>query len=327
LRLTAAVGGWSRGKVVMTKLSSPTARLALAAGFSLAAALDGAHASGPIGGQTGIQTATAPPAAKHPLSRDDKDTTTTYGAAALSSSYLVNAIQSDFPGYDWVIAGALSGPGSYFNPIDESAFYITTYQPWVVTSPDIKSPSGMVTYNRGVTNQDAGGVNILFDYTPGGTDPVEVNFLQIFDVRINGGPAIIAADNGGKGGPYYNENGASGVDATDGNGVPLDATDTDAWLLDTPYVCESGFSGTGSGCPATTAANDETITKYEDYFQTWLEAPGTHDGTSYNVLWAGFAWGFDYTATDAPEPSTWAMLALGLAGLGALAYRRGLRPA
>jgi hypothetical protein len=45
------------------------------------------------------------------------------------------------------------------------------------------------------------------------------------------------------------------------------------------------------------------------------------------VLYAGFRWGFDYTATDAPELSTWAMLALGFAGLGAIGSRRNRKPA
>jgi hypothetical protein len=310
----------------MTTLLSPTIRLALAAGFSISIAAGAADASGPVGGVTQSTTATANPLPGLPLNRDDRDITKTYGVATLSYSFLIaDKVQNDFPGYDWVFAGAPPGPGSFFTPIDERAFSISTYRPWVVNSPDIVSPGG-TTFNRGVTNQDAGGVNILIDYTPGPTDPVEVNFLQVFEVRINGGAPIILADNGGKGGPYYNENGAAGVDSVDGNGVPLDATDTEAWLLDTPYVCESGFSGTGRGCPTVTAANDETITRYNDYFQTWIEATGTHDGVNCNVLWAGISWGFDFSATDTPEPATWAMLALGFADLG-IAGRRSSRKA
>jgi hypothetical protein len=146
-------------------------------------------------------------------------------------------------------------------------------------------------------------------------------------VRINGGKPIVAMDNGGKGGPYYNENGASGTDSNDNNTVPLDASTVEAWMLDVPYVCESGFSGTGMGCPATTPATDETITSYNDLFDTFIEADGMYDGKTYQVLYAGFRWGFDFTATDVPEPSTWAMLAVGFAGLGYAGHRRGRKAA
>ncbi len=98
-------------------------------------------------------------------------------------------------------------------------------------------------------------------------------------------------------------------------------------MLDIPYVCESGFSGTGMGCPVPTMANDETITSYEDTFDTFIEAPGTYDGVTYEVLYGGFRWGFTFTATDVPEPSTWAMMLLGFAGLGFAGYRASRRTA
>jgi hypothetical protein len=176
-----------------------------------------------------------------------------------------------------------------------------------------------------VTNQDAGGVNILIDCTPSGSDPTTVNFLQAYEVKINNGKAIYGMDNGTAGAvPYYNATGASGTDANDDGVVPLKIEgDSDAWMLDVPYVCESGFGGTGMGCPATTAANDETITGYNDLFDTFIEADETYMGKNYQVLYAGFRWGFDFTATDVPEPSTWAMLSLGFLGLAYAGYRRG----
>jgi PEP-CTERM motif len=98
-------------------------------------------------------------------------------------------------------------------------------------------------------------------------------------------------------------------------------------MLDTPYVCESGFGAMGMGCPATTPMTDEFIPSYVDVFNMFIESNQVFMGTTYQVLFGGFTWGFTYTATDVPEPSTWAMLVLGFAGLGGLGYRRGRRPA
>jgi hypothetical protein len=228
-----------------------------------------------------------------------------------------------FPGYNFVFAGL--GPiGQNFPDLADNSIEISAYQPWVVNSPTLTSNGG-TDYNRGVTNQDAGGLNILIEYIPTGSDPTSINFLQAFEVitpALNGGKPIIAMDNGGKGGPYYNENGASGTDSNDTAAVPLDASNVEAWMLDIPYVCESGFSGTGMGCPAPTMANDETITSYEDTFDTFIEAPGTYMGTTYEVLYGGFRWGFTFTATDVPEPSTWAAILLGFVGVGLIGYRK-----
>jgi hypothetical protein len=303
-------------------------RLALAAGVTDAVALMSARA-GNIGGQTNGSTVFALSENYHPESRDDYDQVTSFDITALNSSSIITQAAAKFPGFNFVFAGAPSGPGSHFTPIDPSDFTISVYQPWVVNSPDIKSNGG-TTYNRGVKDQDAGGVNILIDYSPKGTDPTIVNFLQAFSVTtpsLLGGKSIVAMDNGGKGGPYYNENNASGTDSNNNRGVPLDATNTEAWMLDDPYVCESGFSGGMGGCPVTTPATDEKIMSFESVFNMFIESDVTYNGKTYEVLWGGFSWGYDYVTQDdfLPEPSTWVMLALGFAGLGALGYHRSRR--
>jgi PEP-CTERM motif len=307
---------------------SPSVRLILMAGIAFAVALSGARAGSIVTGDTAGSMATANPLPGLPLNRDDVDVAKSFNIIELSSSSIITTAAAEFPGYNFVFAGL--GPiGENFPDLADNSIEISTYLPWVVNSPTLTSNGG-TDYNRGVTNQDAGGLNILIDYIPTGSDPTSVNFLQAFEVitpALNGGKPIIAMDNGGKGGPYYNENGASGTDSNDNATVPLDASNVEAWMLDIPYVCESGFSGTGMGCPAPTMANDETITSYEDTFDTFIEAPGTYDGVTYEVLYGGFRWGFTFTATDVPEPSTWAMMLLGFAGLGFAGYRASRRTA
>jgi hypothetical protein len=325
LREPAAAGGGSqRGHVAMGFLHNPSIRLAIVAGVSIAGAFAEARAGSIVTGDTAGSTAMANPLPGLPLNRDDVDVTKSDNIVELSSSFIITQSAMAFPTYNFVFAGL--GPiGEQFPDLADNSIEISTYQPWVVNSPNLVSNGG-TTYNRGVTNQDAGGLNILIDYIPTGSDPTSVNFLQAFSVTtpaLNGGMPIIAMDNGGKGGPYYNENGASGTDSNDTNTVPLDASTVEAWMLDIPYVCESGFSGTGMGCPAPTAANEETITSYDDTFDTFIEAPGTYMGTTYEVLYGGFRWGFTFTATDVPEPSTWAMMLLGFAGLAYAGYRKG----
>jgi hypothetical protein len=293
-------------------------------------AMAAGQASADIKGTVKGKTVSADPAAKHPMSRDDKNTTTTYDIKSLSSSDIVTEAAKAFPTYKFVFAGAASGPGKAFTPISPDDFTISGYEPWVVNSPDLKSPGG-TTYNRGVVDQDAGGAGIIISYLPTKDDPKSVNFVQAYTIDINkAGAGKGTMDNGTAGAvPYYNKTGAAGTDSNDIATVPLIATLKDAaWLLDTPYVCESGFSATGMGCPATTPKTDETITSYDDRFVTFIEAdmpytdPDTKVTSTYNVLFGGFSWGFMYTAVDVPEPGSWALMLLGLFGVGA-GLRRG----
>ena len=292
----------------------------------------GAAYSADIKGTTKGSTVSAPPENKHPTSRDDKNVATTTDIKFLTTSDMVTQAAKAFPAFNFVFAGAASGVGSKFTPISASDFTISQYAPWVVNSTDAKSPGGTV-YNRGVVDQDAGGANIVISYQPTAGDPLSVNFVQAFTTDFNGkGASTGTMDNGSAGAvPYYNKTGAAGTDSNDNATVPLVATlTTPAWMLDTPFLCESGFSPGGTGCPATTPANDETFTSYVDSFNMFIEAdmpftdPDTKVTKTYNVLFGGLSWGFSWTATDVPEPDVWALMVLGFFGLGArLRGRRG----
>jgi hypothetical protein len=307
----------------MRFLDSLWIRLALAAGIFLGGAVVGAQAD-PIQGVTKGKSVSIDPVNKHPRTRDDRDVTSTIDIKFLAGSELITEAAKPFKDYNFVFAGDKSTAGKNFTPIDPSDFNVSAYTPWVGTSPDLTSPGGAV-YNRDVEDQDAGGANILFTYTPSGGAPLFVNFLQAYSLTINKAAPLVAMDNGSAGEvPYYNVTGASGTDHNDVTTVPLDA-DLGDWMLDTPYVCESGPALGGEGCLATTKKNDETITSYVDTFDVFLEGDETFGGKDYNVLFGGFEWGFTFTATDAPELSIWAMLALGFAGLAVFGYVRRAR--
>ena len=306
----------------MEILRSRWPRLSAAGVLVIVGTLTEAKAAG-IGGVTTANPVSANPLNPHPINRDDRDVLTPLPITFLSSSAIITTAAAPFQGYNFIFAGS-AGVGMNFTPIDPSDFNIEVYQPWVVNSLPVKSPGG-TTYNRNVTGNDAGGENIIIDYNPdiAEGDPTSVNFLQAYSATLNSMAPIVDMDNGTAGAvPYYNATGASGTDNSDVHQVPLNAASAKAWMLDTPFLCESGFTGTGTGCPVTTPQNDETYTSYVDTFNMFIEADQTVAGTPYNVLYGGLQWGFTLTMTDVPEPSTWTMMLAGFAGLAFSAHSR-----
>ena len=249
---------------------------------------------------------------------DDVVTSTTIGISYYSACYFIDqgVAAQNFGGYNFVYAG--QGVASGIAGINPSDFTVSQYNPWVgnnnATMNNVTGPDGG-NYNRNVTGQEDGGANIVISYTPGASDPTSINFLQAYILNLNnGGNSNGKIDNGGTGGPFYNQKSISGTGTTLRTGtIPLVTSATvPGWLVDVPYTPEYGYSGQG----------DDTITSESDIFQTFISSQQVIGGTTYNVLYGGIQWGYSFTTTDVvPEPGTLAWSALG--GLASLVtFRR-----
>jgi len=227
--------------------------------------------------------------------------------------------QAAWSSYNFVYAGSAQAPGTTAIAADD--FTISQYAPWVInnnsTTNFVTGPDG-VKKDRDVTNLDAGGANIVISYKPQGTDPTDVNFLQVYTLSMNGGAYSTAtADNGGTGGPFYNEKGVSGVGNANKTGtIPLVSSNTAAaWLLDIPFTPEGGYD---LAHPV-----DETINSETDRFQTFITSKVTIGGTDYNVIYGGIEWGYTFTTVDVPEPATLVLVSqVGVVGLVGYRWRR-----
>jgi hypothetical protein len=243
--------------------------------------------------------------------------------------WIVNGVTA-YPGSNFVFAGF--GVASGFKDVSASDFTISDYTPWVVnnnaTTNNITDPAG-VNRNRGVTNQDAGGADIVISYTPKNkNDPTDINFVQAFIQNTNNAGFTKGKIDSGPGSPYYNSGAVSGTGTTGRTGtIPLVTTSTTpAWLVDIPYRCES-FSPTGNpfgnGAKSDCSGGvDDSLLSQVQYFQTFLEANEQIDGKTYQVLFGGVQWGYSYSNVDVPEPSVVLLTGSGLLGLGILRRRR-----
>jgi hypothetical protein len=80
--------------------------------------------------------------------------------------------------------------GDLFSQVPSSDFTVSQYNPWVdnnnSNTNNVVNPTGFSDF-RGVTNQDAGGAEILLTYTPraNSSDPTTVNFVHAYVDDIN----------------------------------------------------------------------------------------------------------------------------------------------
>ena len=235
---------------------------------------------------------------------DDKITVSTINISYFTTCFFItNGLSTGaFGGNPFVFAG--QGAAAAVPNVDPSDFTVGQYAPWVgsnnSTTNNVTDPAGR-NINRSVTNQESGGANIVISYKPSaGTDPTTVNFTQAYILSSNGGSFSAGSiDNGGQGGPFYNERGVSGTGTTASPPIPDPArlnlatsTTTAAWLVDIPLTPEFGYNNEG----------DDTITSETDTFQTFITGTKVISGTTYNVLYGGIQWGYSFNTQDVPEP-------------------------
>jgi hypothetical protein len=302
--------------------------------------------------------------------RDDFNTATTFNATYQTyCSWLINGMQAQFSDVNFTFAG-YGNIGGLFSQVPSTDFSLLVpglpdgntpnqYRPWVDTSIPVFNPTGF-SDTRPVSNQDAGGANIVLTYTPGANDPTTVNFIQAYSDNINNtGPTSGRIDNLGDSTPFYNNIGIHGTGTTQSvttyantPGKGMDAKGSSAWIMDVPYKCESfiptaegkvppGSNANCTGGPA--PPNDEVLTSDVLMFQTFIESTQTiyynaglenaysrtdNGGVAqtWDVLYGGVQWGFSYSNSDpvspAPEPSSVLLVATAFAAVLVTFVRR-----
>lgn len=211
----------------------------------------------------------------------------------------VTAYAAANPTYQFSWARDL-GPGQ--QPITAADFDVTNYTAWAGTSNNVTGGDGTV-YNRNQTNQDAGGASLAFTYTPTGTDPKNVRFIQAYNESYTGGAYSIHLDRGRSATPFYDATGLSGTSANRRGQL----AGNKSWFLDSAYDTEAkllGIAGSAEG-------PNEIDTSSDVQFQVAVAVDnGPVAGTAIQhnvVLYAGLWWGYNYWNNDdvgrqAPDP-------------------------
>jgi hypothetical protein len=182
-----------------------------------------------------------------------------------------------------------------------------------------------------------------------------VNFVQAYVQNTNGnnpgyltGPGTIDS---ARGTPFYNVGnlfpnsppGIAGNGGTRVNGTLTASPTSPAWLVDIPYRCESfspipGNPSANGAQANSTGGVDDSLLSQSQIFQTFVESnqtvfynsalvdpySRTNNGgvpQTWDVLYGGVQWGYNYSNVDVPEPCSLPLLGTAL-GAGLYFYRR-----
>ena len=189
--------------------------------------------------------------------------------------------------------------------IPNSDFTVNLYQPWVVLSPAVKTPDGVV-HPGSDTKYDVGGADLVLSYT--GTQNIgsDIHFIQLYTYTL------LESKNEDEDKATWVSVGLT-LDKFSVSGVPWYPYEGRVgndlfWMVDTPHACEtpinSGLCSVHDFAPMQLAHNET--------FRTFIAVdngalPNTniqHSVTLYN----GIQWGYEYTNSDTPEPAGWLLL-------------------
>jgi hypothetical protein len=206
----------------------------------------------------------------------------------------------------------------------EAGIKIIDYYPWVVNEPSVYSanpniPNGLYP---GANMGDVGGAVFNLQYTPQPGAPVlnNLHWVQGLMGTAHGATIPTGLDNftnyttftRDNSSPFYDGGLTPGTAGAINQSNP--AIGQGGWFLDTPQFPEKESDDANENIPILSVqfqvvlANDTTS----------VDKNGV---TQNNVtLYGGEWWGVTYTAKDAPEPSTYVLLAFG--GIGLFFFRR-----
>ena len=167
---------------------------------------------------------------------------------------------------------------------------------WVVQAPTFTH--GGKTWGGGPP-MEQGGAYIEVSYTPQGTDPVNIRWIQAISASYYGKPYDVHLDNpDDKTVPYY-DFGTNDIAGT-------------TWFADIPSTPENEYENH----PVSTVDFQAFIT----------EDKGPGNGFDHNVvIYGGVWWDYTYDAVDAvaPEPGTMTLFGAGVVLIAVRRWRRG----